>query len=78
VQSIFTNFSRIVGIVKTMEILVDKSLLYGVTPLNTGIAIDTDTPANGQGGSPGDMITWICITSLSTANCDVDSLQMLR
>jgi len=74
VQSIFTNFSRIVDIVKTMEVLVDKSLLG----LNTWIAIDTDTPANGQGGSPGDMITWICITSLSTANCDVDSLQMLR
>ena len=77
-QSIFTNFSQIVDIVKTMEVLVDKSLLYGVTPLNTGIAIDTYTPANGHGGSPGDMITWICITSLSTANCDVDSLQMLR
>ena len=73
-QSIFTNFSRIVDIVKTMEVLVDKSLLG----LNTWIAIDTDTPANGQGGSPGDMITWICITSLSTANCDLDSLQMLR
>ena len=57
---------------------IDKSLLYGAPPLNTGIAIDIDTPAAGQGGSIGDLITKIRITSLSSANCDVDSLQMLR
>src|SRR6266511_3028125 len=57
---------------------VDKSLLYGIPPLNTGIAIDIDTPAVGQGGSIGDLITKIRITSLSSTNCDVDSLQMLR
>lgn len=57
---------------------IDKSLLYGASPLNTGIAIDIDTPAIGQGGSIGDSITKIRITSLSNTNCDVDSLQMLR
>lgn len=57
---------------------IDKSLLYGAPPLNTGIAIDIDTPALGQGGSIGDLITKIRITSLSNANCDIDSLQMLR
>lgn len=57
---------------------VDKSLLYGVPPLNTGIAIDIDTPAIGQGASIGDLITQIRITSLSDANCEVDALQMLR
>jgi hypothetical protein len=57
---------------------VDKSLLYGIPPLNTGIAIDIDTPVIGQGGSVGDMLTKIRITSLSSANCDIDSLQMLR
>ena len=57
---------------------VDKSQLSGPSPLNTGIAIDIDTPAIGQGGSVGDSITKIRITSLSNANCDIDSLQMLR
>jgi hypothetical protein len=57
---------------------VDKSLLYGIPPLNTGIAIDIDTAALGQGGSIGDLITKIRITSLSNGNCDIDSLQMLR
>jgi hypothetical protein len=57
---------------------VNKSLLYGVPPLNTGIAIDLDTPAIGQGGSIGDSITKIRITSLSSNDCDIDSLQMLR
>jgi hypothetical protein len=57
---------------------VDKSLLYGVPPVNTGIAIDIDSPAIGQGGSMGDLITQIRITSLSNVNCDVDALQMLR
>ncbi len=32
---------------------IDKSLLYGAPPLNTGIAMDMDTPALGQGGSIG-------------------------
>lgn len=57
---------------------IDKSLLYGVPPLNTGIAIDIDTPAIGQGGSIGDLITWIRITSLSNVNCEIDAIQMLR
>ncbi len=57
---------------------VDKSLLYGAAPLNTGIALDIDTPAIGQGGSVGDPITQIRITSLSGTKCDVDALQMLR
>ncbi|HEX6270713.1 MAG TPA: hypothetical protein VFZ43_10780 [Anaerolineales bacterium] len=57
---------------------VDTSLLYGIPPLNTGIAIDIDTPAIGQGGSIGDLITRIRITSLSNLNCEVDALQMLR
>jgi hypothetical protein len=57
---------------------IDKSLLYGAPPLNTGIAIDIDTPAIGQGGSVGDSITTLRITSLSNAHCEVDSLQMLR
>jgi hypothetical protein len=57
---------------------VDKSLLYGVPPLNTGIAIDIDVPAIGQGSTAGDSITKIRITSLSSINCDIDSLQMLR
>lgn len=57
---------------------VDKSLLYGVPPLNTGIAIDIDSVAIGQGGAVGDSITKIRITSLSNSNCDLDSLQMLR
>lgn len=57
---------------------VDKSLLYGTSPLNTGIAFDIDDPSISQGGSVGDTITKIRITSLSNANCDVDSLQMLR
>jgi len=57
---------------------VDMSLLAGVPPLNTGIAIDIDTPVIGQGGSMGDSITKIRITSQSNANCDVDALQTLR
>ena len=57
---------------------VDKSLLYGVPPLNTGIAIDIDVPAIGQGGATGDSITKIRITSLSNNDCDIDSLQILR
>jgi hypothetical protein len=57
---------------------IDKSLLYGAPPLNTGIAMDIDTPALGQGGSIGDLITIIRITSLSNTHCEVDSLQMLR
>jgi len=57
---------------------VDKSLLYGSAPLNTGIALDIDTPAIGQGGSVGDAITQIRITSLSGTKCDVDAIQMLR
>ena len=57
---------------------IDKSLLYGAPPLNTGIAMDIDTPALGQGGSIGDTITKIRITSLSNSNCETDSLQMLR
>jgi len=57
---------------------IDKSLLYGAPPLNTGVAMDIDTPALGQGGSLGDTITKIRITSLSNSNCEIDSLQMLR
>jgi hypothetical protein len=57
---------------------VDMSLLYGVTPLNTGIAIDVDSPAIGLGGNSGDSITKIRITSFSNNDCDIDSLQMLR
>lgn len=57
---------------------VDKSLVSGVPPLNTGVAIDIDTPPIGQGGSIGDSITKIRITSLSNADCDIDALQMLR
>jgi hypothetical protein len=57
---------------------VDKSLLYGVPPLNTGIAIDIDSVVIAQGGSSGDSITKIRITSLSNSNCDIDSLQVLR
>ena len=57
---------------------VDMSLLYGTPPLNTGIAIDIDSAAIAGGGSSGDSITKIRITSLSNSNCDVDSLQMLR
>jgi hypothetical protein len=57
---------------------VDKSLLYGTAPLNTGIALDLDTPAIGQGGSVGDLITQIRVTSLSGTKCDVDAIQMLR
>jgi hypothetical protein len=57
---------------------VNKSLLSGAPPLNTGIAIDLDTAAIGQGGSIGDSITKIRITSLSSNDCDIDSLQMLR
>jgi len=57
---------------------VDMSLLAGIPPLNTGIAIDIDTLAIGQGGSIGDSITKIRITSQSNANCDVDALQILR
>jgi hypothetical protein len=57
---------------------VDKSLLYGTLPLNTGIAIDIDTLVIAQGGTVGDSITIIRVTSLSNANCEVDSLQMLR
>ena len=57
---------------------IDKSLLYGASPLNTGVAMDIDTPALGQGGSIGDTITKIRITSLSNSNCEIDSLQMLR
>jgi hypothetical protein len=57
---------------------VDMSLLYGAPPLNTGIAIDVDAPAIGQGGTSGDSITKIRITSLSNNDCDIDSLQMLR
>lgn len=57
---------------------VNKSLLYGASPLNTGIAIDIDTVAISQGGSVGDSITKIRITSLSSNDCEIDSLQMLR
>ena len=57
---------------------VNKSLLYGVSPLNTGIAIDIDSAAIAQGGNSGDSITKIRITSLSNSDCDTDSLQMLR
>jgi hypothetical protein len=57
---------------------IDKSLLDGASPLNTGIAMDIDTPALGQGGAIGDLITIIRITSLSNTNCEIDSLQMLR
>lgn len=57
---------------------VDQGLLYGVPPLNTGIAIDIDSVAIGQGGTSGDSITKIRITSLSNLNCEIDSLQMLR
>jgi len=57
---------------------VDKSLLYGVLPLNTGIALDIDVPAIGQGGASGDAITKMRITSLSNNDCDIDALQMLR
>ena len=57
---------------------VDKSLLYGSAPLNTGIALDIDTLALTQGGSLGDAITQIRITSLSSTRCDVDAIQMLR
>lgn len=57
---------------------VNKSLLYGAPPLNTGIAIDIDSAAIGQGGTIGDSITKIRITSLSNNDCDIDSVQMLR
>lgn len=57
---------------------VDTGLLYGTPPLNTGIAIDIDSAAIGQGGTAGDSITKIRITSLSNNDCDIDSLQMLR
>lgn len=57
---------------------VDTTVLYGVPPLNTGIAIDIDTAVIGQGGSLGDSITLIRLTSLSNLDCDVDALQMLR
>ena len=57
---------------------VDMSALVGVPPLNTGIAIDIDSAAIGQGGGVGDSITKIRITSLSNVKCDIDSLQMLR
>lgn len=57
---------------------VDKSLLIGVPPLDTGIAIDIDSAAIGQGGAIGDSITMIRITSLSNVDCDLDALQMLR
>lgn len=57
---------------------VDKSLLYGTPPLNTGIAIDIDSVAIAQGGAIGDAITLIRITSLSSVDCDIDALQMLR
>jgi hypothetical protein len=57
---------------------VDQSLLSGAPPLNTGIAMDIDTPALGQGGSIGDSITKIRVTSLSNSHCEIDALQMLR
>jgi hypothetical protein len=57
---------------------VDKSVLNGAPPLNTGIAIDIDGAAIGQGGTSGDSITKIRITSLSNINCDIDSLHFLR
>jgi hypothetical protein len=57
---------------------VDMTLLYGTPPLNSGIALDIDTAAISQSGMSGDSITRIRITSLSGANCEVDSLQMLR
>lgn len=57
---------------------IDIAVLSGTAPLNTGIALDIDAPAIGQGGAIGDLITSIRITSLSNANCDIDSLQMLR
>lgn len=57
---------------------VNMSQLYGAPPLNTGIAIDIDTPVIGQGGNVGDSITKIRVTSLSNNDCDIDSLGMLR
>jgi hypothetical protein len=57
---------------------VDMGPLYGAPPWNTGIAIDIDSAAIGQGGAIGDSITKIRITSLSSNDCDIDSLQMLR
>jgi hypothetical protein len=57
---------------------VDTSLLFGAPPLNTGIAIDIDSAAIGQGAAIGDSITIIRITSLSGGNCEVDALLMLR
>jgi len=73
-----TNASYNNGNVEPDGFPVDMSLLAGVPPLNTGIAIDIDTPAIGHGGSIGDSITKIRITSLSNLNCEVDALQMLR
>ena len=57
---------------------VDKSLLSGAPPLNTGIAIDIDSAALAQGGAIGDSITKLRITSLSVNDCDIDALLMLR
>ena len=57
---------------------MDAVPLYGAPPLNTGIAIDIDSVAIGQGGAIGDLITKIRITSLSGVKCDIDALQMLR
>jgi hypothetical protein len=57
---------------------VDKSLLSGAPPLNTGIAIDIDSAALVQGGAMSDSITKIRITSLSANDCDIDALLMLR
>ena len=57
---------------------VNMSLLSGAPPLNTGIAIDIDSAAIGQGGTIGDSITKIRITSLSVNDCDIDALLMLR
>jgi hypothetical protein len=57
---------------------VNKGLLYGTPPWNTGIAIDLDAPAIAQGASIGDAIMWIRITSLSSIHCDIDAIQRLR
>lgn len=57
---------------------VNKTLLVGVAPLNTGIAIDMDAPAIARGAAVGDEITQIRITSFSDNECEVDALQMLR
>ena len=57
---------------------VDKNLLSGAPPLNTGIAIDIDSAALAQGGAISDSITKIRVTSFSANDCDIDALLMLR